>query len=115
VPRIEQSLPIQILKDSIETFLELFVTQLANGIMGGIVINVGKQYCLRERWFDMFSRTTVAVTASSNFVIERTIHSVLLCTKNELLLISTLMKPTDLFQRCSPKQTFIIYKLADIF
>jgi hypothetical protein len=46
------------------------------------VVDVWEQDRLRERWTDVLPGTAVTVSASTDFVVERTVDSVLLCTED---------------------------------
>jgi hypothetical protein len=46
--------------------LELFLRNLADGVMRGVVINVWQKNGLRERRLDMLSRTTIPVSTSTD-------------------------------------------------
>ncbi len=98
VPKLGQ-FAIQILINCIEALLKLLLGQLANGVMCRVVVNVGKQNCLRKGWLDMLSRTAISVATCANlverlacciyekyadtyFIVERTIETVLFSTED---------------------------------
>jgi hypothetical protein len=77
-----RQLTIQILINGVKALLELLLGQLADGVMSGVVIDIWEQHRLREWRTDVFSRTAVAVSTSTNFVVERAVDSILLRTKD---------------------------------
>lgn len=63
-------LAVEIFIHRIKTLLELTFVELASRIVCRIVINVGKEYSLRERWLDVFSRATISMATGTYFVVE---------------------------------------------
>jgi hypothetical protein len=59
-------LAIQIFVHGVETLLQLALSLLADGVVGGVVVNVGKKYSLGKRWSDVFTRAAVAMAASAD-------------------------------------------------
>jgi len=59
-------LTIKILVYRVETFLKLFFSKLADGVMSRIVVYVWKEDCLGEGWSDVFSGASITVSTSSN-------------------------------------------------
>ena len=59
---------IQIFVDCIEAFLQLFLCQLAHGVVGWVVVYVGEENGLREGGLDVFARTSVTMSASTNLI-----------------------------------------------
>lgn len=59
-------LTVQVLIHCVEPFLQLLFCQFTDGVVGGVVIDVGEQYCLRKRGSYVLARTSVAVSASTN-------------------------------------------------
>ena len=57
---------IKVLIHRVESFLQFLLVQLANGIMGRVVVDVGKENSLGERWLNMLSRASIAVPACTN-------------------------------------------------
>ena len=61
---------IKVLIHRVESFLQFLLVQLANGIMGRIVVDVGKENGLRECGFDVYTRAPVTMPARPNLEIE---------------------------------------------
>lgn len=59
-------LNIKVFINCIEAFLQLFFGKFADGIVGRVMVDIGKQNCLGERRSDMLSRAPVSVAASTN-------------------------------------------------
>ena len=81
MPKLRK-LAIEIFIYGIKALLELLLGQLADGVMGGVVIDIWEQNRLRERWADVFPRAAVTVSTSTDFVVEGAVDSVLLCTED---------------------------------
>ena len=59
-------LAVQIFVNGVEALLELFLSELADGVVCGVVINIRKKNGLREWRFDVLSRTTIPVSTSTD-------------------------------------------------
>jgi hypothetical protein len=46
---------IEIFVNGVKPLLQFLFRQFANGVVGGVVVNVGEQDCLRERWLDVLA------------------------------------------------------------
>lgn len=60
----------KVLVESVKVVLQLAGVHFVFGVVGGVLVKVGEEDGLRVGGFDMFSRTAVAVTAGSDFVVE---------------------------------------------
>ena len=61
-------LTVEILVDSVETFLQLLLSQLADRIVSGVVVNIGQKDGLGEWRPYVFPGASVTVPTSSNLV-----------------------------------------------
>jgi len=68
----------EILVESIEVVLQLTRVHLVLGIVGWVLVQVGKEDGLRVGGLDVFSGAAVAVAAGADFVVERAVDLVLL-------------------------------------
>jgi hypothetical protein len=59
-------LAVQILINGVESLLELFLSELADRVVCGVVINIRKKNGLREWRLDVFSGTTIPVPTSTD-------------------------------------------------
>ena len=64
-----RQLAIEIFIDSIKSLLELFLSELANRVVRGIVVDIWKQDSLRKWRLDVLARAAISVTASSNLKV----------------------------------------------
>ena len=64
VPELCQ-LAIQVFEDCIKLFLQRLLCHLAYRIMCWVVVYVGQQNRLRERWSDVLSRAAVPMSAGT--------------------------------------------------
>ena len=62
--------------------LQLRGVHLVFGVIGRVLIEVGKKDGLRIRGLDVFSRAAIAMTAGADFVVKGTVDFVLLCAKD---------------------------------
>lgn len=60
----------EILVKGIEMILQLRCVHLDLGVVGGVLVQVGKQDGLRVRGLDVLARTAVAMAAGADFIIE---------------------------------------------
>jgi hypothetical protein len=59
---------IQVLVDSIKAFLELPWSELADRVVGWVVVDVREEDGLRKRRLDMLPRAAITVTTCSNLI-----------------------------------------------
>ena len=64
-----RQLAIEIFINSIESLLEFFLSELANRVVRGIVVDIWKQDGLRKWRLDVLARAAISVTASSNLKV----------------------------------------------
>ena len=64
-----RQLAIEIFIDSIESLLEFFLSELANRVVRGIVVDIRKQDGLRKWRLNVLARAAISVTASSNLKV----------------------------------------------
>lgn len=50
-----RELAVEVLINRVEPLLKLSLSELANGVMGRVVVHIGQENGLGERRFDMFS------------------------------------------------------------
>lgn len=60
----------EIFVESVEMVLQLARVHLVLRVIGWILVKVWEKDCLRVRGFDMFSRASITMSASANFVVE---------------------------------------------
>lgn len=63
----------KVLIDVVKVFLNLGFGEGAVGVVGGVVVDVWDEDCLGEVGLNVFPRTSVTVSAGSNFEVERTV------------------------------------------
>lgn len=63
----------KVLIDVVKVFLNLGFGEGAVGVVGGVVIDVWDEDCLGEIGLNVFPRASVAVSAGSDFEVERTV------------------------------------------
>ena len=72
----------EILVEGVEMILQLAGVHLVLRIIGRVLIEIWEENGLRVGWLYMFPRASVAVSACADFVIERAVDFVLLCSKD---------------------------------
>lgn len=72
----------EVLVEGIEVVLKLTGIHLVLGVVGRVLVEVREEDGLRVRRFDMFARTAIAMATGADFVVERTVDLVLLCTED---------------------------------
>jgi hypothetical protein len=73
---------VKVFVKGVKVLLDLLFIEGVSRSMFGIMVDVSAEDCLRVVWFDVLSRTTFAVTTGADFVIERTVDFVLLCSED---------------------------------
>jgi hypothetical protein len=96
-------LAVKVFVDCIEAFLEFLLCELADGVVRGVVVNIGKQNSLREWWLDVLSRAAIAMTAGTNLSERMSVGNkedevviCVLCSRK-----SSLLDPAP-YRRCWP-------------
>lgn len=56
--------------EGIKVILQLRGVHLIFGVIGGVLVEVGKENRLRVRGFDVFSRAAIAVATGANLVVK---------------------------------------------
>ena len=64
-----RQLAIEIFIHSIESLLEFFLSELADRVVRGIVVDIWKQDGLRKWRLNVLARAAISVTASSNLKV----------------------------------------------
>ena len=72
----------EVFVEGIEVVLQLACIHLVLGVISGVLVQVGQENGLTVGRLDVFSRAAVAVSASTNLVVERTVHLVHLRTED---------------------------------
>ena len=80
---IFRQLDKEILVDVVKVLLDLGFCQRAVGVVRRVVVNVGDKDGLREIGLDVFPGAPVAVSACSDFEVERTVHPEIKGTKKQ--------------------------------
>src|ERR1700738_1127015 len=68
---------VEVFVEGVEMLLHLLCVEGVAGVVNRVLVDVSAEDGLGVVWFDMFSRATVAMTASANFVVKRTVYFVL--------------------------------------
>lgn len=66
----------EILVDIVKVLLNLSLGQITTGIMGRVMVHVGDKDGLREIGFDVFTRTTITMSTSTNLEVEGTVDPI---------------------------------------
>lgn len=72
----------KVLIEGIKVVLELRGRHLELWVVSRVLIEIRQENGLRVGWLDVFSRTSVAVSACADFVVEGAIHFVLFGTED---------------------------------
>lgn len=72
VPELRQ-FTVKIFVHSIESFLQILFSQFTNRIVCRVMVHIGQKDSLGERRFDVFTGTTISVTACTNLDIRKTV------------------------------------------
>jgi hypothetical protein len=72
----------KVLVERIKVILQLTRVHLVLRVIGGILVHVWKEDCLRVGWLDVFPRAAIAMSACADLVVERAVDFVLLRAKD---------------------------------
>ena len=72
----------EVLVESVKVVLQLGRVHLVLGVVGGVLVEVRQQDCLRVGRLDVLARAAVAMPAGPNFVVEGAVDFVLLGAKD---------------------------------